>query len=390
MLKNKFFLVTLLCVFSSAALSAISIQELNGAPFSCKQIMISNSSDHLWKIEVPYKYVGKNKPVHGGSDVEWGGMEYIDVYPGANYRTLFSGPVDCEQQFELAYSWKGYDITAREKNVAKKYEEEREARNQEILRKNREHEQEIKRKEQEKIDEANRKKAEEAAKKLEYQQKLQKIKEQQAKSEYDRFEAYRSANESVCGAMIMQSDYVAACERRKAIHNDEQIREQAATARVREVDAARQRVEQDSNAEVARLTNVMEANNCSYGGGLSSQIPYPAWTSAMGSQEEYAAERKRIDALNWEAQQKFFRATKAASDACDARRANKHAIEQQREEALRLQAEQERRLLAQKKARADLDAAIQEGKKTISEAENNTQTMQNDNADLMNLINNIK
>ena len=79
---------------------------------------------------------------------------------------------------------------------------------------------------------------------------------------------------------------------------------------------------------------------------------------------------------------------------CASTKSQPQAIQQQpllqQQEALRLQDEQQKRLLAQQKAWADLDAAIQQGKKTVGEAENNTQNLKNDNADLMNLLNKIK
>ena len=138
----------------------------------------------------------------------------------------------------------------------------------------------------------------------------------------------------------------------------------------------------------------MEANNCAFAAGLTTLIPYPTVNT---NNAQYQADIKRIDALNFEAQQRFFRETKAASDACDARRAGNAAIQQQQQQqllqqqqALRVQAEQQKRLLAQQKAQADLNAAIQEGKKTVGEAVKNTQTLKNGNENLMDLINNMK
>ena len=45
---------------------------------------------------------------------------------------------------------------------------------------------------------------------------------------------------------------------------------------------------------------------------------------------------------------------------------------------------------AQRKARADLDIVIQQGKNTVRDEERKAQTMADDNADLANMINGMK
>ena len=405
MLRIRVLPGALFIVAASSALAQITIQEMDGAPYSCKQLMISNSSDHLWKIEVPYKYVGRSDPRLGkradeplgeGNVAEWGGTEYVDVYPGANYRSLFNGPVDCKQHYDLRYSWKGYDFTGREEAAAKKDADERDARNRAIEQRNREYQDELKRKEQAKIDEANRKKAEQAENKRLQEQRMLEIKQQQAKAESDYLYAYRHASSDNERCIIRERADIAACEQFKVRLNEERAQEAAAAQRQRDVDAAQQKVDQDSNDNVARLTSYMEAHDCSFSGGLNSTIPYPTMTSGM-SQQQYQAEKKRIDALNWEAQQKFFRDVKTASDACDARHAGERALKKQQEqdllrqqEAARQQAIQAKRLAAQQKARADLDVALQKGKKVIDEAATTNKKIENENDELERLINNMK
>ncbi len=405
MLITRILLGSLFVIASSTLLAQITIQEMDGAPYSCKQLMISNSSDHLWKIEVPYKYVGKGDPRVGkradeplgeGSFAEWGSTEYVDVYPGANYRSLFNGPVDCKQHYDLRYSWKGYDFTGREEAAAKQAAAEQEARNRAIQDRNREYQDELKRKEQARIDEANRKKAEQAENKRLQEQRLLEIKQQQVKAESDYLYAYRHASPDNERCIIRERADITACEQFKVRLNEERARDAAAVQRQHDVDAARQKVEQDSNENVARLTSYMEAHDCSFGGGLNSSIPYPSMTSGM-SQQQYQAEKKRIDALNWEAQQKFFSDLKTASDACDARHAGERALKKQQEqellrqqEAARQQAIQAKRLAAQQKARADLDVALQKGKKVIDEAAMENKRIENENDELEKMINNMK
>lgn len=299
----------------------------------------------------------------------------------------------------------------------------------------------LRQKAQDKIDAAKRRKAEEEERKrkaAQLQLDYLKVKEQ---AKYDALANYRKNNpESAnCILRVDDPDSIKRCDQSTARIREIKRQQAVADAHQREIDAAAQQLDQESSERVAKVTRDMEANNCGYSAG-APRIPYPTVNT---NQAQYLAEIKRIDALNYETQQKFFRETEAASDACRARKAKNPCeaaeIEVQRsqrdlerqypsgqlnqaqtnqraqaraqweqwkkakmleagcaatnnkqQETLQIQAQQQRRLQAQQKARSDLDAAILEGKKTVNQAETNTQIMKNDNADLMDRINRLK
>lgn len=189
---------------------------------------------------------------------------------------------------------------------------------------------ELKRKEQARIDELNRKRAEEAQAKQRTLQLQQEIRLAHAKAQQEGLQAYRSASPENARCIINDSADIARCEEWKAAERarvrEAAIQQEAAAARQAEIDAALLRQARASSEGVARATRDMEANDCSYGAMLPYLIPYPTVNT---NDAQHQAEIKRIDALNLAAQEKFFRETKMASDACDARKANQGALRQQ-------------------------------------------------------------
>lgn len=395
MMKCKLFLIAVTSIFCSGAFAQISIQVMTDPKDNCKQVMVSSQSNHVWQIDLSYKYVGKTSD---GTPWDHAFTIPITVSPQANYHWVGSGLVDCNQRYEFNYSWTGYDATARAEQEAKRIDDSR----KEVIRKYLEHEEEVKRQNEEfkrkKEAEAEARRQAELDRKRKVLQQQQYMKELEAKSRNDRLVAYRNASPENARCLISEPADIARCEQAKARERDERLKQEADALQARKQQEAERvataNVEQASIDGVARAARDMEANNCAFAAGLTTLIPYPTVNT---NNAQYQADIKRIDALNFEAQQRFFRETKAASDACDARRAGNAAIQQQQQQqllqqqqALRVQAEQQKRLLAQQKAQADLNAAIQEGKKTVGEAVKNTQTLKNGNENLMDLINNMK
>ncbi len=393
---------TLACAALLAAAGAcdaeaqVSIQTLPGAWHSCNQVMVSSNSDHVWQIDLSYKYVGK---LSDGAPWEHAHVTPITVYPRATYHFLGSGLLDCSKGARLAFSWTGFDFTARAEEQERRTEESRKG----VIRGYLEREEEVKRQNerltQEREAKVEARRQAERDRKAESERVAESAREMQRRVEADRLANERALMNSdpECRALTMEGFRF--CQRQKA---EERVQRDAAAARDREIENAKRQVDQTSADAAAKAVRDMEANNCAYGAGLPASIPYPKVNT---NNERYLADIKRVDAMNAAAQENFHRQVKAASDACEARKAGRQAdlqtqareqaARQQRElaqqqERQRMQAEQRQRLQAQQKAQADLQAAIQEGKKTVNEAERGTQTMKGENADLMNLINKMK
>ena len=381
----------LLLIATTQVLAQINIQIVVGSTSPgigiCRQAMISNNSDHVWKIRIDYYMNGHYTPY---ADAKVGDpatyQHYVEVisYPGTSYEVLPSGLLDCSQPINLTNNWKGTDLTA----LGEENKRKRDEYNNEQERKRQEREEERRRKQQAEIDERNRKKAEELERQRDNEEKLRQIKLQQQQQEAEYLRAYRQASPENATCIINERADIAACERSKELRREERARQQALDQFKKDIDASRQRAEQEGDARVEQLSSQMEANNCSYATGAPS-IAYPPQKPGM-TNAEYTAELKRIDRLNYDLSIKYFEKTKAASNACDARLARERERERRAEEARRQAEEEARRLEAQRKARADLDAAIERGKVTVNEAENTTNTMKNDNSELYNLINNMK
>ena len=393
--KSGWLLAAVFSLGASAAAAQVSIQALPDPKDGCQQLMISSNSNHVWQIEVSYKYVGQ---LSDGQPWEHSFVIPVTVYPQASYHWASAGIMDCKRPYTFKSSWTGYDATARAEAEAKRIDDSR----KEVIRNYLEREEQVKRQNEEfkrkKEAEAEARRQAELDRKQHALQQQQYMKELEAKSRNDRLVAYRNASPENARCIINDQADIANCEKWKAREREEKIRGDAEAFRAqqqRDIETrAAADMERASAEGVEKAKRDMEANNCAYGAGLPNRIPYPTVNT---NNAQYQADIKRIDALNFEAQQKFFRETKTASDACDARRAGKAAVQQQQQQQLlqqqkaqQLQAEQQKRLLAQQKAQADLNAAIQEGKKTVGEAAKNTQMLKDGNASLMDLINNMK
>lgn len=249
-------------------------------------------------------------------------------------------------------------------------------------------------KEQARLDEIKRREEEALANKRRAEQQQRDFQASQEKQKRDRLEAYRRASPENARCIINEPADITRCEQWKAQEKSAQQQRDAAAARMREIEAARGGVERAGVDAVAKASRDMEANNCAYAAALPDRIPYPKTNT---NNAQYQAEVKRIDALNWEIQQKFHRDVKAASDACDARRGRATAVQpnqqyqiQQQQEAQRIQAEQQRQYEARQRALADLEVQVQRGQQTVNDAAANTRSMQNDNANLQDMINRMK
>ncbi|MBY0265937.1 MAG: hypothetical protein K2W84_05955 [Burkholderiales bacterium] len=249
-------------------------------------------------------------------------------------------------------------------------------------------------KEQARQEEIRKREAEALANKQRAEQQQRDFQALQEKQKRDRLEAYRRASPENARCIIGSQADIDQCERWKAQEKAERLKRDQETARAREIEDAGKRQQRAVTAGVANTTRDIEANNCAYAAAPPARIPYP---NVNNNNAQYQAEIKRIDALNWEAEQRFHREVKAASDACDARRGktpkvpqNQTHQQQRQQEALRIQAEQQQRFEARQRALADLDVQVQRGQQTVNEAAGNTRSIQNENANLQDMINRMK
>ena len=221
-------------------------------------------------------------------------------------------------------------------------------------------------------------------------QQQQDMKALEEKWRNDRILAYRKASPENERCIINDQADIANCEKWKARMREEKNRSDAEVLRAQQQRDTETLAAADMERAYAgaldKAKRDMDANNCAFAAGVPARIPYPTVNT---NNAQHQADIKRIDALNYEAAQKFFRETQAASDACDARKASRNAVQQQQLQQQQW-AEQQKRLLAQQKAQADLNAAIQEGMKATAAAANDTQKLKNNNASLMDMINNMK
>jgi hypothetical protein len=231
---------------------------------------------------------------------------------------------------------------------------------------------------QDKIDAANRRKAAEEERKREAAQlQLDHLKrEEQAK--YSRLEEYRKANpaSSRCILRVDDPDSVAKCNQWMAREREEKSRQDAAALEAqRKLEADRQAAElrEAQQRERDALSDLVKTNPCA-----AAEVQRRSQAQALQQDQQYNYPPAQLA----QRQAQWKQAQSALEAMCAATR--------NKQQTLKIQAQQQQRLQAQQKARADLDAAIQEGKKTVNQAETATQTMKNDNADLMDMINRLK
>ena len=285
----------------------------------------------------------------------------------------------------------------------------------------RNHQDELKRKEQARIDEINQRKAAQEEQKRKAIQMQIDMKLAKEKAEQDYLHDYvRTRGTAVNGSrcIINERADIQRCEESNArileesrqletkslqAKREEEAKQIAAArqaAQFKESDELYERTRADPCAVAAEQARRMPQHQQQYQQQLAPLRPYPAGATAeqrIAIDRENAAIKQSNASRslqNAQMQAQWQQGQSALEAMCASTKSQPQAIQQQpllqQQEALRLQDEQQKRLLAQQKAWADLDAAIQQGKKTVGEAENNTQNLKNDNADLMNLINKIK
>lgn len=260
-----------------------------------------------------------------------------------------------------------------------------------VSQQQRDYQEKLRQKEQARLDEIKKREEEALANKRRAEQQQRDFKASQERMKMDRLEAYRRASPENARCIINEPADIAKCEQWKAREKAEQLQRDQAAIRSSEIEAANARQKEAGAAGVAKAAREMESNNCTYAAAPPARIPYPAFNN---NEAQYRAEVKRIDALNWEAEQNFLSEVRAAGDACDARRRGagdwQQRQQQQQQEALRIQAEQQRQNAARQRALADLEVQVQRGQQTVNDAAANTRGMQNDNANLQDMINRMK
>jgi len=245
----------------------------------------------------------------------------------------------------------------------------------------RSYEDELKRKEQARLDEIARRKAEEAERKRKAEQQQQDYKNAQEKAKRDQLREYKNASPENARCIINEPADIARCEQAKARERAD-LRKRQAEA----IDAQKQRdakaladarqAEQFKQSEL--MYDRLRADPC----GVAADQARKGPPVQQQVQPNSAAAMQQAAALaQWKQAQAGLEAMCAASKTQAQIAAPPDASPTQEEQT---------RLQTQQKAQADLDAAIQEGRNTVGAAVNTTQTMQNDNASLMNMINNMK
>lgn len=234
---------------------------------------------------------------------------------------------------------------------------------------------ELKRKEQARIDEINRRKAEEEERKRKAQQQRFDYIAAQEKARRDNLADYRRSSPENSRCIINEAADIARCEQAKARERADRLKLEADAIQAQKIleaekiAAAKQAAQfNGSDALYART----RADSCAVAAEQAQRMPQPAMQPNSATAMQQA-----------EAQAQWKQAQAALEEMC-------RKSKTQGQEVLEHQAEQQRRFLAQQQVQADLNAAIQRGKTTLNEAARDAQNMQNDNADLMNLINRMK
>ena len=338
MLRMEFLSLFVAALFSWTSVQAFAQVNVQLIPFAngCKGAVIYNNTNHVLVITLNYIYEGQGGSYYSGQTVPY------RVNPRSNYTEhwLFNGPVDCAKPYSVRPPNVTYiDLTEQEQAAQKKQDEEARKRNEEAQAQRDAAEALRRQKEQERLAAIKREKEER-------ERGAAAFKRLQEEAAAKRLADYRKASPENAQCIINEPADIARCEQWKARMRAEKQQEDAAASRQREIDASRQRTELASVEGVARAARDMEMNNCSYGAGAPT-IPVPANATE--------AERKRIDAMNWEISQKFFRETQAASDACDLRMGLPRSCLLARQDAVKLD---ELRLQAAKAPSAQLRAEI--------------------------------
>jgi hypothetical protein len=346
--------------------------------------MISSTDNHVWNINISYKYIGKTSD---GTPWEHEFEIPVTVNSSTQYYYPSSGIIDCNKGAQFFYTWKGYDATAKQEADARAHEESGKEIIRGLLESEAQVRQENERRQRQIEAKAEARRQEDLARQEELNRSkraLENLQKQKEAYQAERERAIIQADPDPQCRMAIDLAGLQACRKSRAIEKQFEI---SRAAREAEVAAAANRMQEASRAEIERASQAMEANNCSFSAGFPATIPYPKINS---NEAAYRAEVKRADELNAAAQKDFWAKIKSASDACDARKSAKAAAQLRERQQLQEAAQREQQLEAQRKARAELDRAVQNGKQTLSDTQNKTQAIQNSNAELLEFLKQMK
>lgn len=339
---------------ATPAWSQISV-EIVPATDNCKQLHITNTSDHVWEVRIPYYYRGTTNT---GSSLTHEFFVNVQVAPRSFTRAWPTpGSVDCAKPYEFRYlRWDGIDITARDAEARRRVDQsradviqsilDREAdvkRQNDAFRRQQEAEAEARR-----VAAANRQSEQDRV-----QAAMQKIQQQQQQYRLDGQRAAIDNGDARCRSSIDYEGYLLCMRTVEA--SDEEERRRAAT----HANAA------PAPGPVGPQIGYIDPNTC-------------AWPVVSG-QFDSDVQRANIDA-----------AINAMLSQC--RHSRGQALANQRQQSqnaaalVAQQAEDQRRAEARQQAMRDLDSAVADARANNADSARRLNTLRDSNDELRALL----